>query len=384
MMLVTLCLVTFLVTSTGTAIAPFLLDMARELGTDLAAVANLMAVLSVAWGLAALGAGAASDRVGRRSILVAGVLTLGTGRVGLALAGTYLDALAWQVLAGIGGGAYMGTVFATVSDRVAPAERGRALGWVITGQSLSLVFGVPLVTLIGAVGGWRGALLAQGAATLASALAVSAVVPSAPAGRGGRPASVASLAPLLTPRMLALLGAGTMERACFAAMAVYLATYLLASYGVSLPALSVALALVALGNLAGNLLGGQVADRLPARPLSYAATALATGLLALPLLAWRPGLGPSIGLGFAYALANAAGRPPLVAALSDVPAEVRGAVLGLNITSASVGWLGATALGGWIVTRFGFGGLGVFGAVTGLTGAALAVVAWRVTPGPDR
>jgi hypothetical protein len=52
--------------------------------------------------------------------------------------------------------------------------------------------------------------------------------------------------------------------------------------------------------------------------------------------------------GFAYSLVNAAGRPALMAALSEVPAEVRGAILGLNVTMSSVGWLEAAAVGGWL------------------------------------
>jgi DHA1 family inner membrane transport protein len=378
-MLAVLCSTTFLVASAGTAIAPFLLQMTHDLSAELAAVANLVSVMSVAWGLTSLAAGTASDRVGRRLILTGGVLTLGGARVGLALAETYSSAVTWQLVTGIGGGAFMGTVFAAVSDRVAPAQRGRALGWVITGQSLSLVFGVPLLTLVGAVGGWRGAIATQGVVTLGATLAVWAVVPRTPRRPAAAPSSVA-LIPLLRPRVLALLGAGTMERSCFAAMAVYLATYLLTSYGVSLAELAVALALVAAGNLAGNLLGGQVADRLPARPLSFAASSVVTGVLALPLLLWQPGVAISIALGFAYSLTNALGRPSLMAALSEVSSEARGALLGLNITTGSVGWLGATALGGWLVTRFGFGALGVFCAASGLVGGGLAAASWWAAP----
>jgi len=81
-LLVTLCWTTFLVSSAGTAIAPFLLDMARDLDAELAAVGNLVALLSIAWGCMSLTAGTASDRVGRRPILLGGVLTLGAARVG--------------------------------------------------------------------------------------------------------------------------------------------------------------------------------------------------------------------------------------------------------------------------------------------------------------
>jgi predicted MFS family arabinose efflux permease len=66
-----------------------------------------------------------------------------------------------------------------------------------------------------------------------------------------------------------------------------------------------------------------------------------------------------------------------MAALSEVPGEVRGVVLGLNMTMASIGWLGAAALGGWLVGRYGFGSLGVLTAIAAAAGAALAAIAWR-------
>src|SRR6185436_8619693 len=84
-MLATLAVVTFLGTGSAVAIAPFLLDISRDLGATLAATANLVAVMSVSWGVVSVTAGAASDRVGRRPVLVAAVLTLGAARLGLAL-----------------------------------------------------------------------------------------------------------------------------------------------------------------------------------------------------------------------------------------------------------------------------------------------------------
>jgi predicted MFS family arabinose efflux permease len=377
-LLATLCWAVFMIAGAATAIAPFLLDMARDLGTGLAAVANLIAILSVAWGAMSLVAGSASDRLGRRPILLATVLCCAVSRVGLAGAESYGAAVAWQVVGGLGGGGFMGTVFAAVSDHVAPAGRGRALGWVITGQSLSLVVGVPAFTLLGGLAGWRGAIRVQAAVMLATAVAVWLALPrSAP-----RPASerrpAASILPLLRPDVLALLAASAMERGCFAGLTVYLATYLVVSYGVTPVALAVALALVAAGNLFGNVLGGQLADRLPARALTFAVASLLTGLFALPLMLWQPGLAGSIALGFAYSLANALGRPALMAALSEVSSGARGAVLGLNITTGSFGWLGAATLGGWLIGRYGFGGLGVVSAAAALAGAALGLWSWRL------
>ena len=96
---------------------------------------------------------------------------------------------------------------------------------------------------------------------------------------------------------------------------------------------------------------------------------------------WRPGVGWSVALGFAYSLANAAGRPALMATLSEVPAEVRGAILGLNVSMSSIGWLAATAVGGWLVARHGFGSLGILTAVVSSAGALLGVLAWYARNG---
>jgi predicted MFS family arabinose efflux permease len=371
-----LCLATFLVNGSATAIAPFLLEVARDLSTDLAAAGNLVSLSSLTWGVASLFAGAASDRLGRKPILLFGLVVLIASPLGVALANDYAVAAAWRLVGGVGGGAFMGTVFAAVSDQFPAAERGRALGWIVTGQSLSLVLGVPLVTFIGAFVGWRGATGMLGLAILVATLGVWFVLPRSVSQRGDRQGPRIPILKLLTPRVVALFGANTMERLCFAAVVVYLATYLIASYGVSLQELALGLALVALGNLVGNVIGGHITDRLPARPLVAAVTLAVTAALALPLLLWQPGVATSIALGLAYSLVNALGRPALLAAVSEVSSEARGTLMGLNITFSSFGWLGASALGGVLITSFGFEALGILAAAAGLIGAALAALSW--------
>ena len=66
-----------------------------------------------------------------------------------------------------------------------------------------------------------------------------------------------------------------------------------------------------------------------------------------------------------------------MAALANVPDGVRGTVLGLNVTSASFGWLGAAALGGWMMARYGFAGFGPLAAGVATLGGALALVGRR-------
>ena len=373
-MLIALAAATFMVTSSGSATAPFLQHISGDLSVGLPAIANLFSVQALTWGTSALVVGAVSDRLGRRAILIASVLALGATRLGFAAAHSYAEALTWQVISGLGGGAFMGAVFATVADNVPPGARGRALSWVITGQSLSLVLGVPIVTLLGSLGGWRGALAIHGAATLLTAVAVRLATPRdrrhAPEAHRER----APLRALLQPKLVALMAAGTTERVCFAVLALFLPTHLQRAYGVTLAPLAVALALVALGTLIGNVLGGRIADRTRSRARLFAATSAATAVLAMPTLMWQPGLVLTVVLGFAYSLVNSAGRPALLATLSEVPSELRGALFGLNVAMASMGWLLAGTLGGALIGTLGFGSLGALCALVALLGAVFALM----------
>jgi MFS transporter, DHA1 family, inner membrane transport protein len=375
-MLVALSGGALLSTASTVGITPFLLDIARDLHTDLAAAGNLVALQSVTWGIASLFAGAASDRLARRPLLVVGLLTLVVSGCAVALSDTYAWVGAWRLFGGLGGGTFMGTVFATVSDHFPAASRGRSLGWVVTGQSLALVLGVPALTLAGTFGGWRGAIAIHASLVLVVALAVWLAVPGSVARLTERQVPFRALVHLVGPRVLALLVAGSTERVCYAAVAVFLPTYLLTRYAIDAPHLALGLGLVATGNLLGNIVGGQLSDRLHAPQLLLAFALIGAGALALPVLSWAPSVPLSVALGFVYTLVNATGRPPLLTLLSNVSNEARGAVLGLNITFSSLGWLGATALGGAVVGVAGFGGLAVLTFPFGLLGGLLAIGSW--------
>ena len=119
-LLVACCLGMFAASASGTTRAPFLIDMARDLDTSVALVANLMAMTSVAWGAASLMAGAGSDRWGRRPFLVGGPVGLAVCMVLVSRAGGYAEAALWSTVAGGCAGAFTGVLMAEAS---APAPR---------------------------------------------------------------------------------------------------------------------------------------------------------------------------------------------------------------------------------------------------------------------
>ena len=366
------CLGSFAATSSGTTRAPFLLEMSHDLHVGMPLVANLVSMTATAWGITSAVAGYLSDRFGRRPILIAAPFALALAMIAQAFAADFAGVAAWATAAGACAGMFTGVIYAEVSSRVEDSQRGRALGWVMSGQSLTLVVGVPLAAAIGSVIGWRGWNICVGGLAIVAGLSLAATLTGGP-GAAARAAARTSVRAALSPQVLGLLGTGVAERICYGLAAVYYATFLQAVYGLSLRAIAIPLFLFALGNVLGTILGGQIADRIRDRLLTFAVTMAASGFAALALFTWHPSPAISVGLGFLYVMLNALGRPSFMAALAAVPDNVRGTVLGLNGTSASLGWIGAAALGAIAISTVGFEGFGPLAAVLSLLGTVGAL-----------
>lgn len=372
------CLGMFAASCSGTTRAPFLIDMARDLATKLPLVANLVAITSISWGIASLLAGAGSDRWGRRPFLIGGPVGLALCMIGVARSSEFLGVVVWATAGGACAGAFTGVIMAEASARVIDRQRGRALGWVMAGQSLTLLVGVPLAAWIGSYTGWRGVNLCVAGVAFAAAVGLFVTTLAPIDGPRLKGASRPSYRAALSRPVIRLLAMGVAERVGYGLTAVYFATFLQATYGLTLSGVVIPLAVFALGSIGGTILGGQLADRLPNRLRTFAFAMFGAALIALPLFGWTPGLAGSVAMAAAYVFVNALARPSLMAALANVSNEIRGTVLGLNVTSAAFGWLGAASLGGWVMAVHGFAMFGPLAAAVGVFGGALALFRGRL------
>ena len=370
------CLGSFACTSSGTTRAPFLIEMAEDLSVSMPLVANLVSLTAMAWGIASAVAGWLSDFMGRRSLLVLSLFGLALTLAAQALAGSFFWVAVWATVGGGFCGVFTAVVYAEISGRVPDGQRGRALGWVMSGQSLTLLVGVPLAAAVGSLIGWRGWLLCVGGLSLVASISMVATVGRGTAGHM-RATVRPSIKDALSKRVLGLLSTGIFERICYGLAAIYFAAFLQATYGLSLVELAIPLAIFAVGNVAGTILGGQIADRFRDRLLTFAVAMLLSAVAALVLFLWHPSPEISVALGFVYVLANALGRPAYMAALANVPDDVRGTVLGLNSSSASIGWIGAAALGAAMIGWVGFEGFGPLAAALAVLSAAGALAGRR-------
>jgi MFS family permease len=141
----------------GNSSDAFLILRAQERGLNVLGVMGMLVTFNLIYTLVSGPAGALSDHVGRRQLIVGGWLTYGLIYLGFALARTAWHVWALFALYGVYYGMVEGTAKAMVGDLVRADQRGTAYGVYnaavgLTALPASLIAGV----LWQGIGSWGG------------------------------------------------------------------------------------------------------------------------------------------------------------------------------------------------------------------------------------
>jgi MFS family permease len=143
-------------------------------GLSLAKIGLLGALYPAVWGFAQLGTGAWSDRVGRKWLIVGGMLTQA---VALALVAAGTSFTVWAVavtLLGLGTAMVYPTLLAAIGDVAHPAWRARSVGVYRLWRDGGFAAGALLAGVIADLWGLTAAVWTVAAITAASGLVVAA------------------------------------------------------------------------------------------------------------------------------------------------------------------------------------------------------------------
>lgn len=307
-------------------------------------------------------------RLNRRTLLLALMALFIAGNLLSAVASDLGWLMAARFISGLPQGAYFGAGAVVAAHVVGAGQAGRAFAIVMTGLTVATIFGSPLATFMGQTLGWRETYLAV---AILAALAFAALrqwLPRTPALDGVpviQELSALRKASVWGMMMVAAIGVGSI-------FAVYTFIGPIVTDAAGLPAAMIPIALGAfgLGMTVGNLFGGQLADRHPARGIviGYGSALVVMAVLAIGgMSVWLllPGL---FGVGAAMMVAIPTIQVRLTTAAPEAP-TLMGA---MNLASLNA----ANALGAWSGGLAIDAGLGLFAAVWagfGLTLAGLAV-----------
>src|SRR5436190_220852 len=126
---------------------PVLPDLSRRLGATPTTIGLLFGSFGVTLLAVSVPMGAVSDRVGRRLPLVGGMIALAAASALFAIAQTLPWLFAARMVQGAADGVTWVVGFALIADLYGPEERGRVMGYVMSGTSLGIMVGP-------SIGGW--------------------------------------------------------------------------------------------------------------------------------------------------------------------------------------------------------------------------------------
>jgi MFS transporter, DHA1 family, solute carrier family 18 (vesicular amine transporter), member 1/2 len=158
-------------------IAPLLPEIEERTGASDAALGTSLAAYAVPVVLFSLPLGRAADEIGRRPLLIAGLLLTAGGSALIAVSDSLAVLMAGRVVQGVGAAASWIAALAVVSDLAPPGKRGEALGVAFAANSIGSIAGPALGGVTADLLGFAAPFLIVCATSTALAAAVTAVFP---------------------------------------------------------------------------------------------------------------------------------------------------------------------------------------------------------------
>lgn len=179
----------------GFMIAPLLPSIARAFGTSTGVAGQLVTVFAITYAVVAPVLASLFARGRRRRVLVGALIGLSAANALAALAPSLVVLFLARVTAALAAGQYTPTAALAATELAGAERRGRALGLVTAGLTVSIVAGVPLGALVGERFGWRATFAAIAVLSALVAIAARVALPgsltgSSAAGVAARGAAV--------------------------------------------------------------------------------------------------------------------------------------------------------------------------------------------------
>ncbi|GLQ52689.1 MFS transporter [Dyella flava] len=246
--------------TTEFVIMGLLMQVAADLKINIASAGLLISgyALGVFFGAPVLTV--ATSRLPRKTVLLALMAIFTIGNLFCALAPNYPVLLLARVITALAHGTFFGVGAVVATSLVAPDRRASAISIMFTGLTIATLLGVPAGAWLGLHFGWRSTFWAVAAIGVLAMVVIAALVPASH-DAGKRIAVRAEVRAISQPSVLLGLLMTVLGFAGVFTVFTYIQPILTEVTGFAESAVSPILLIFGIGLIAGNLLGGKLADR---------------------------------------------------------------------------------------------------------------------------
>ncbi|OAI26379.1 arabinose transporter permease [Methylosinus sp. R-45379] len=318
-----------------------LLEVSADFGVTIVAAGLLISGYALGVVIGAPVLTVVTARLPRKTVLIVLMAIFVAGNTACAIAPSYGFLMAARVLTAFAHGAFFGVGSVVATGLVAADRKASAIAVMFTGLTVATILGVPLGTLVGQHLGWRATFWAVAVVGLIALAIIAALVPE-----DDRPVEAsdwrADIAAILRAPVLLGLATTALGYAGVFAVFTYIAPMLTRISGFSEVAVSPILLVFGGGLVAGNLLGGKLADRWLV-PTVFATLAALAVVLALMAPGLRSPFTAVVLVGLLGATAFATVAPLQMWVLSKTEGAGQSLASSFNIAAFNLG----NAIGAW-------------------------------------
>ena len=318
---------------------------------------------------------ALTGKLPRKAALVALMIIFTLGNLACALAPNYALLMAARVLTSLAHGTFFGIGAVVATGLVASDRKASAISIMFTGLTVATLLGVPAGAWLGLHFGWRATFWAVAAIGVIATVVIATLVPKDKNDRSNI-VMREEVKVLARPQVLLGLAATVIGYAGVFAVFTYIQPILTRISGFAESAVSPILLVFGVGMIAGNLIGGKLADRrlLPTLIGSLAVLALVLGAMTFAVHSKFLAV---LFTGLLGAAAFATVAPLQLRVLQKAQGVGESLASSFNIAAFNLG----NAIGAWlggVIIAFGPGLGALPWAAALVTLAGLAIVLWSV------
>jgi len=366
-----------------TFLAPILPEVADGTDVSVTAAGQLVTVSAAVTVVALIALGPLSDRYGRRTMLITGLLSMGLAALGSAMTSSFALLMALRIFSGIADALVLPSSAAAVGDYFHRKDREVALNVLLLPLGAAAVIGLPAVVVITKAADWQVAFLALGLFNIAAAIGIRALLPEVAVDRRATTLSGhyrESYGEIIGNRAaLIILAASVLSAAVWNGMVTYAGALFEDEVGANGTGLTVIFAGLGVSYVIGGAAGVALSRRLPSRTIALA-SAVCAAVLLLPFVGSTDVAIVCVIFGMLFAASRAPGIAALNNMLLDAAPSAQGTAVSSYGVVAASGILMGAASGGGALELEGFIGMGVL-----FTGLALLSVLLLARPprGPE-
>ncbi|NGP46494.1 MFS transporter [Bacillaceae bacterium SIJ1] len=348
-----LTLLTFSLGTSEFVIVGLLPDMALSLGVSLAQAGALVSGFALAYALGTPFAIAVTSRFPRRIAMPVLIAIFILGNLLSALVSDYTFLMGTRIITALVSGVLVTLALSIGSEEAPPHKRGAAMAFIFAGFSFASVFGVPLGTFIGQLGGWPLAFW------LNVVLGVIVLVLLLPQTTERPPVEqkpfFSQFALLKEPSLLVAFGIPVTAMAGTYVIYTYISPIFLEVTGIKEAYVGAVLLLYGLATIFSNLYSGRIADgrSFQALKVTFLLQALALALFYVTAPFLIVGLINLMVIGFFCYLFNGAVQLYLMQVAEKKLPHAKDLAASLLPVSANFGIAIGSAIGGLVATNIG-------------------------------